>query len=424
MADHASRAHATWSASASDRLWGCPGSLAMQEGAPPDKESHAAAWGTAAHEVAEWSLRNKKSCGFYPHETVKTKAHEIAVDDEIRDCAEEFVSYVWGRIDEYRNDCDDEPTLLIEQQFSLDKINPPFDAGGMGDAVLLYPKWGLIEIVDLKGGRGIVVEALGNKQLRTYGLGAVLANPGRWNRVKATIVQPRAPHPDGRIRSDEFDIMDLMEWTADLLGAMHKAKGAADGFASHGPGREWADDNLSPGDHCTFCRAKVTCPAVEQKSLEMAHTFFDADKGTATMPPPPETLSMDRIVTILDHADMIQNWLNAVRAYAQDQAESGVPVKNDTSEYILTPKRAMRKWSEAADAEALSLATGRDADEFYAEPKLLSPAQTEKLLGKKAYEAVKCLVTQESSGYNLVRSDKTTKPAALPPAQQFFGKED
>lgn len=406
---HAERLHDEWSASASDRRWACPGSLALEQDAPPDKESHAAAWGTACHELAELLLRERPA-GSRPVE-VQTKSHTISVDDEMHEVAWVFVDYV-------RSQMDSTTTLLVEQKFSLAAIDPPFRAGGTGDAVLLKPALGEIEVVDLKTGRGHVVEVLGNKQLRTYGLGAILANPGPWKQVKVTIVQPRAPHRDGRIRSETFDVVDLMDWTSDLLDAMRLSWEARENHGRSNWADVWTGRYLTAGEHCTFCRAAPTCPALGQKALAEARVHF-TPQGT-TAPPEPETLRMDQIVRVLDHADMIQNWLNAVRAYAQDQAELGIDVSNGESTYVLTPKRAIRKWKLDDPVGALSLATGRDEADFYGPPKPLSPAQVEKVLGKKGYEAVKELVVQESSGFNLVRSDKTTKPAVLAPPKQFF----
>lgn len=404
MAQHGERAHATWSASASDRRWACPGSLAMEANGPADRESFAAAWGTACHQIADKVLRGQGEPVDYAGSVEKTKSHEIDVDDEVIEVVQTYVDYVRERAAG--------KTLLVEQKFSLGKLNPPFDAGGTGDAVILDPDNGAIEIVDLKGGRGVVVEALANKQLRTYALGAVLANPGPWRTVRVTIVQPRAPHPDGRIRSDVFDSVDLFDWTADLNAAMAAAKAAMAEPHKH----------LSPGDHCGFCKAKPTCPALRTASLAAAHTYF-APEG-AKVPPPPETLGVDQIVKVLDAADMIEGWLSAVRAYAHEQAESGIEIASGESRYILVAKQARRKWAgdEDATADALAVAAKRPRDEFFGEPKLLSPAQVDKLLGKKAAgdEAVKALWTKESSGHNLVRADKTTRPAELPLAQKMF----
>lgn len=419
MTDHGARAHATWSASASDRLWACPGSLALCAGLP-DKESEAAAWGTACHQLAEKCLRSGKDAVEFLGTTEKTKEHSFVVDDEMAETAQVHLDYIRRRMAEYKAATGEDAIMLIEQRFSLSKINPPFDAGGTGDVVLIFPRWFLIEIVDLKGGRGVVVEAVGNKQLRTYALGAVLANPGGWRTVRVTIVQPRAPHPDGRIRSEEFDVIDLFDWTVDLQEAMKRAKRAVDNHMSEPVMLDaWASVYLAAGDHCLFCKAKATCPALQTKALAEAHTYFKPEGGVA-QPPAPQTLTMEQMVRVLDHADMIQGWLNAVRAYAQDQAEMGVEVAAGDSVYVLTPKRATRKWRDETDVDALCKATGREAGEFFNEPKLMTPAQVEKVVGKKAFAALSDLVVAESSGFNLTRSDKTTRGAVEAPVKQFF----
>ena len=434
MTDHGARAHATWSASASDRLWACPGSLALTAGLP-DKESEAAAWGTAAHEVAEICLRNGADAVSLLGTTRKTKAHTFVVDEEMAETARMYVDYVRGQNARAREANANTPfrkALLIEQRFSLAKINPPFDAGGTGDAVILDRVNKTIEIVDLKGGRGVVVEAVGNKQLRTYALGAVLANPGDWRTVRVTIVQPRAPHPDGRIRSEEFDVIDLFDWTVDLQEAMKEAAFAVSIWRDleatphvdqqemcGGTPKAWEKRFLSAGDHCLFCKAKATCPALQTKALAEAHTYFKPEGGMA-QPPAPQTLTMEQMVRVLDNADMIQNWLNAVRAYAQDQAEMGVDVAAGDSVYVLTPKRATRKWRDETDVDALCKATGREAGEFFNEPKLMSPAQVEKVVGKNGFSALSDLVIAESSGFNLTRADKTTRGEVAAPAKTFF----
>lgn len=416
MADHGSRAHATWSASASEANFNCPGRLALLSTLDyEDKESHAAAWGTACHQLSEKCFASEMDAIEFLGEIERTKTFTIEVDEELAETAQVYVDYVRGRVR-------DNPgcRLVIEQRFSLADLEPPFDAGGTGDAVILSPEAKTIEIVDLKGGRGIVVEATGNKQLRTYALGALLANPGPWRTVRVTIVQPRAGHPDGRIRSEEFHVADLMDWTQDLMAAMRKSWDAMEDLRHHTPEKVWAETYLHAGGHCTFCPAAPVCPALASRSLEVAQTYFDDESKAVTVPPAPETLPIEKIVKILDHADMIQNWLNAVRAYAQDQAESGIEVTDGNSTYVLTAKRATRKWKDDFDVLDLGLATGRDTAEFYQEPKLMSPAQVEKLLGKKGFEAVSDLVVKESSGFNLTRSDKTSREAIVPPAKQFF----
>ena len=165
MAAHADRGHARWSASASARNFACPGALALIEHlGVEDKESEAAAWGTVCHQVAEKCLRSGANASAHIGTTERTESFSFTFDEEMADCTQVFLSYVRGRLAEYAEaeanmntgGCDVPATLLIEQRFDLAPINPPFEAGGTGDAVLLFPAWGLIEIVDLKTGKGWV----------------------------------------------------------------------------------------------------------------------------------------------------------------------------------------------------------------------------------------------------------------------------
>lgn len=401
--NHAARSHAKWSASSTAANMACPGRLAMCEGIQEGRESEAAAWGTACHEVAEWCL----TTGGDPEERVdriiRTKDHAIEVTDEMAEAARVYVEYVRERRARAL-------WLKVEQKFSLASLNPPLESGGTGDAVLLFAD-GLLEVVDLKGGRGVVVEAHGNSQLRTYALGAMLANPGaRVERVRVTIVQPRVDHPDGRIRSEEFHAADLFDWTTDLLAAMEQSKCAIDERPDHSPGA-WTYAWLRPGEHCRFCPALAVCPAQKAKAMESAKLWFGND-GVLKAPSQPAALSMDELVGILDGAGAVQDWLNAVRAYAHQLAEGGASIPG----YHLAAKRATRKWRDEAQAEAaLKVALGAKA---YTQ-KLVSPAQAEKLLGERKKDLAE-LITAESSGTNLVRSDKTDRPAVAAKAASFF----
>jgi hypothetical protein len=411
--DHSVRDHSVWSASASARNFACAGALRLTHGLP-SPESEASAWGTAAHQISEKCLRTGVDAVAFLGTTETTKSHQIEVDDELAETAQVYVDYVRDRMAEYKAATGDNAVLVIEQRFSLARINPPFEAGGTGDAVLYFPLWFLLEIVDLKGGRGVVVEAKGNKQERTYSLGAMLENSALDVRqIMTTIVQPRAPHRDGRIRSETFHVADLMEWTAELLGAMKRSKSAWDDYGAG----DWDAFYLNPGNHCasTFCPARATCPAVQKASFEAVGLWFDDVTDKPHLHNTPDSLMPEQIAALLDAADMVEGYLNAVRAYAHSQAESGVKIPN----YDLYPKQARRKFKDGVTAQTLAEKTGRAPDEFLGAPKLLTPAQTEKVLGKDK-DKISGLWSAESSGTNLCRSDKTTRTAAKPKVEQHF----
>lgn len=419
---HHDRAHARWSASATAANWACPGRLALVESLNmPDKESEAAAWGTAAHSLSEKCLRSGKDAADFIGTTEKTKEHSFGVDDEMAECAQTYVDYV-------RVVSGSEGAVLhIEQNFSLAALDPPIESGGTGDAIIWTPSVFELEIVDLKGGRGVLVEAKGNPQLRTYAVGAMLAFADLpVETVRVTIVQPRAAHKDGRIRSEAFAVADLVEWTGELLTRMGLCADAIAEFKAVVSGAvtmaEWAAKWLVPGDHCdkSFCPARAVCPALEQKVLDAAAVWFD-DAGPRVSNAP-NTLSPEALAERLDIADMIESWVSAVRAYAHARAETGVTIPG----YILVDKEGREKWNDAAaeqTAARAAIAAGLADKDVYNAPKMRTPKQVRDALKKakrnNVAEALLAYSGAPKTGTNLVRSDKTSRPAATPAVERW-----
>lgn len=424
--NHADREHSVWSASATDRNWNCSGALAVTFDLP-ETTSEAADWGTCCHQISEVCLRNGQDAVEFIGRMVKGKKHAFEVDEEMADTAQTYIDYVRGRIAGYKAETGDDAVLWIEERFSLAALKPPFESGGTGDAVIYFPKWALLEIIDLKGGRGVVVEVKGNPQARTYGLGAMLMHPKlRVDRVLSTIVQPRAGHKDGRIRSETIHTADLVEWTADLMAAMGRSKGAFDEYQQVKAGKlalaSWAAKWLKAGDHCKFCKFAGACPALEQRALDAAGVWFD-DLDQPRISNAPDAMDPEKLAAALDAADMIQEWLNEVRAHAHRQAESGIKIPN----YILVEKEGREKWNgDDAEAAAVKLAktAGLTDDKIYNAPKTRTPKQVREALKKlKAADALKKIVAFSSApktGTNLVRETKTTRQAVPPAVEKHF----
>ena len=424
MADHGARDHATWSASSTARNWACPGALALSERAPPDKESIHAARGTACHQISEKALRDFLSVPWtdalrvemsaYLGVTERTKEHEIEIDEELVNSAQEYVEYVIGNVDRLRN------KLTIEQKFSLAAFNPPFDAGGTADAVIYDAANRHLEVVDLKNGMG-VVDVQENKQLRTYALGAALANPGlAIDKITVTIVQPRAPHKDGRIRSETFDRIELFEWTQDLLAAMRRSKAALDAYKTlTGAVSEeaWAETYLTPGSHCKFCKAEGFCPALKKRALDVAAVWFD-DRDQPRIGNTPDSLSPEEIAKTLDMLDMLEDWCNAVRRLAHTMAEQGTTIPG----YKLVEKIGNRAWATEDEDKLvadLKKVAGLSDDEIVTR-KVKSVAQIEKVLGAKRKNLIDNMWLRPVKGTNLVSEAKSDRPAAKGKAETYF----
>lgn len=422
MADHGSRDHAQWSASSTERNWNCAGALALTDGLP-ETTNEAADWGTCCHQISEKCLHDGGDADRFIGTTEKGKKHSFEVDEEMAETAQVYVDYV-------RSKNVAGATLFIEQKFSLASLKPPFDAGGTADAVVHTPSTRHLDVIDLKGGRGHVVEVEGNPQLRTYALGAMLANTGlAVDTITVTIVQPRAPHKSGRTRSETFHVADLLEWTVDLVAAMKRSasalqeRGQADNYIGDAilTPAAWAAKWLSAGDHCKFCKAAGFCPALEQKTMDAAGVWFD-DLDQPRISNTPDMLSPERAAQLLDAADMISDYVNAVRAYWHAQAEMGVEIPN----YILVAKTGREKWNDGVEATVTAAAAkaGLSTDKYLNAPKLKTPKQVREALKKAKQTGVAAdlekLSAAPENGTNLVRADKTTREAATPSVHKHF----
>jgi hypothetical protein len=430
---HHARAHSQWSASATARNIQCPGAIAMST-LCEDVEREAAAWGTACHQLAEKVLRNLLPFAAVAIGTTeKSGKFEFVVDEEMANCAQVYVDYCRGRLDEYYYANNREPAQFwIEHPLSLDALDPPLEAGGTGDFVIWFPKWKLLEVVDLKGGRGVTVDVVGNPQGRSYAIGAVLSLPDvKPERVRVTIVQPRVG--DGLPKSDEFFVTELFDWTHDLLDHMERATYALDEFQRiGGPDNsvrfdDWASKWLTPGQ-CTFCTAKPICPALRKKALAAMPDLARQWHEDTTLTTPPTLSNLARVGSVqelehdLDGIETLKEWIGARAAYAKMLAEQGTKFEN----WYLADSVGHRKYVEK-DQVKLAATLRKEFDlspTEVLEPNVVkSPAQIEKLLKgdkkKKFAAAEKTLWVKPITGKNLVRGDRTTRSPALSTAERF-----
>ena len=121
----------------------------------------------------------------------------------------------------------------------------------------------------------------------------------------------------------------------------------------------------------------------------------------------PKSLTAQQISELLDKADVIETWLKAVRAYAQELIEAGDHVPG----WKLVPKRGTRKWKDERTVKQRLASEG--LQDFIAE-ELVSPAQAERLAKKQGIQLdLFDLITSESTGVNLTReTDKQVSAAA------------
>jgi hypothetical protein len=404
--NHAVRAHATWSASATLRNVTCPGALAFTA-LFPNKPSVHAAKGTAAHELGERCLKDSRKSPFdFLGQEIKADDLTFEVDEEMANAVSTYVEFVRAEAERM-----EASHSWLEQFFSLESLNPPFDAGGTCDVVLLSERQKAIHVIDYKNGTH-GVEARGNPQVRTYALGALIAvNKPGITHVTSTIVQPRAWHAAGAIRSETIHVVDLMDWGGELLNCMAKAKEAHDAFNAL-PGdrpafEAWAAKYLVPGA-CDFCPALGDCPSARGAAMKVAPEEIAAFIEKPGLPAPaaptlPMPTTPDDLGRVLDGLELLEDWIKAVRHHAHTLAEAGIHIPG----WELVEKIGLRKWlDEEQAAQGL-----RDLDvpeEKIWTRKIVSPAQADKLLGKNK-EKIASLYHKPVTGLNLVQEKKTSR---------------
>lgn len=346
-----SRAHAFLSASASHRWLVCTPS-AQLESQFPDKDSPYAEEGTKAHALAEETLRRFLSGG--------DSAVQCA-DREMQEAVQFYVDTCIEKITAARHVSPD-AKILVEERLDFSEFVP--NGFGTGDMVIVSD--GGLEVVDLKYGKGVRVDAEKNSQMMLYALGALAAYGYLYSMstIRMTIVQPRI----GNVSTYDTTEKDLLEWGSRVRELAKKA------MAGEG--------EFKPGEHCRFCKARNTCRAYAEAMK--AHIKKDLAPG-------PE-LEAFEISDILKHSKDIKNWLDSIEAYAMGKALAGEKWPG----LKLVAGRSTRKIVDESSAAAALLASGYS--DIYKPQTLRTITELEKLCGKKNFGEILGANIQKTKG--------------------------
>lgn len=349
--------HAILSASSSKRWMSCPPSARLEEKLRErfgDRSSPFAEEGTKAHALAELKLR--KEIGEINDFSFKAqRAAMPGVDQEMEWATDFYVDTVMQKFYEARKTCPD-AKLFIEQRLDFSHVVPK--GFGTGDAVIVSDS--ILDVSDLKYGKGVAVDAVGNPQARCYGLGA-LAEFGDlygFQRIRNTIIQPRLDS----VTEETLTREELIQWGETELRP--KAELAWKG-----------EGEYCPGDHCRFCAARALCYHRAAKAM----TVFQSGMQT------PGVIQDEEIPKILECADVAEAWIKDIREYARSQALKG---QTWSGFKLVAGRRPPRRWTDhEAVVDQLSRA-GYTDDQIYKPKELISVSDAEKLMGKQGFRAI------------------------------------
>ncbi len=389
---HTERAHALLSASSASRWIACPPSARLQESVP-DTTSEYAEEGTLAHEFAEVTLRrrltrcNAKERKEIEEREARIRAHALFAP-EMDNAVREYCAIVEERFFAAKARSED-AVVLLEQRLDYSEWVP--EGYGTGDVVLIAD--GVLEVIDLKFGKGVPVSAVGNPQIRLYGLGAWSAWSYLYDvrEVHLTIVQPRLDS----VSTDVLPIGELLEW------AQTAVKPAA-ALADAGEGE------FKPGDHCRFCKVKATCRARADENLAaVAYEFRE-----------PALMSDEEIGSLLFVAERLSTWAEDVQKYAFEQAKSGHKIPF----WKLVEGRSNRAIVDKPKAIEALKAAGLAEDKYLKPKELYGIGDLEKHVGKKELVTLLGDLIQKPPGKPVLVAETDKRPELNSLDQDFAGE--
>jgi len=402
--------HSEYSPSGSKRWITCPGSVSLVRKIPKviHKVNTYAEEGTAAHELASFILEN-------PDVSIESQLgkifNNIIVSKEMIKEVKKYIEYVDSAMQ-----LDTEMWVEVKVPFNFIDENQL----GTFDTCLIFNEetnnW-IIEVIDFKYGKGIIVEAKNNYQLKTYACG-VLAHFAKhgirfsdYDTIKLTIVQPRAFHPEGFIRSDFVNVKHLREFKDIAVEAVRLSK--------------LENPPFNPSEEaCLWCEAKPLCRAYAEFNLSLVRMEFEdlikeeesskdlIDKLDKTF-----LLSKEEVITIYKHSKMFLSWLDSIQEFIKGSLQSGIKMPG----YKLVHGRSNRIWQDEEKLKETILFLEEWKEDLGIElsqedlynKKLISPSQAEKLFDDLIIEHLKPIIFKPA-GVISVALETDPRPAIDP----------
>lgn len=357
LQNHSQRSHALLSASGAGRWLNCTPSAKLEDEYGEKKSSVYAEEGTLAHELSELYLR-KDTLNSISEQDFDQRLEEIMANglfnEEMLEVVPIYTDYCIAQLGSAQ---EDNPYAIMEIEQKLDLTDFVPESFGTADCVVINDN--LMEVIDLKYGKGVPVYAEWNKQLMLYGLGALQKYDTMYDitEVRLTIIQPRI----NNISSWQISVEELRKWAEEELKP--KAQLAFNG-----------EGELNAGDWCRFCAVRNQCRKLYEQQLEIAQHEFAK----------PALLTDDEIADIVRRTPKLVEWANSIAEYAQKKA---IEENKQWPGLKLVEGISRRKWVDEDQASNAIFARCPELseDEIF-NMKLKSITDIEKLVGKVRFK--------------------------------------
>lgn len=363
-------AHALLSASGAHRWMHCPASARWEATLPEPPEKDYTKEGTLAHALAEQMLLKvqAKYNNFHDRKTIQQDLQiaELKKDPLYTQAMGEYVAAYTEHIEGLLFELTAQGKycrLFPEVRLNLTEWIP--EGFGTSDCVIISDDE--MYVIDLKYGKGTLVIAHDNPQLRAYALGAwrVFADTEDISTVHMMIFQPRMDNYD----TETMSLQDLLDWGEKVLAPAAELAWTGEG-------------GFCPGTHCKFCKGRVICLYNATYMFELGQ--LNEKDGPALTP--------TQIAGVLDRVGELSKWATEIKDYALHTAlNDGVTFPG----YKLVRGRANRRITDEDKAINLLSQAGYGADKTC---ELRGLTELSKLVGTKNLDAILGTVIEKPEG--------------------------
>ena len=375
-------AHSSYGFSGQSRIIACPGSVRMQEGLP-DSTNNAAELGTAVHELTEFAINLRVSCG----DLIGMTFNNHIINDDMAFAGQIYVTYVMEILAMYPD-----AVLIVEGKVCLSSIDPE-KLWGTSDCVIYVPSMRLLIVGDYKNGYGVVEvypdqyvyarghTVKGNAQCIGYALAAMDTHnlADKIDHLVTFIAQPNIDHIDGPVRSHAYGRNEWQDWW-NIYKESHALAIRP-------------DSPTYAGGHCKYCRAKGHCKTRVIHMMDL----MKLDKAISHCSP-------EELMTLYNEIDTFMYSLEAIKDHIVSLARQGMKIPG--KKLVKSIVRANCTDENGLIKEAVE--SGINKDDLF-NKKIKGKTDMVKIVGKKT--ADKYYTTPEA-GLTLVNmSDK--RPAIM-----------
>jgi hypothetical protein len=340
-------------ASSAYRFTSCPGSVKLSDNTPAGliyrPAAEAARIGTIIHDMGEETLKAIHAGKKPPTIAQLCKKHGVTdpvVKEKAKNAVKGYASWFKKELKQHKN-----PRVLLEKKFRLTRGN--YEYVFKADCMVVSKD--RLVIADLKTGNFDYSSSAYQQVLFSAAL-YLESTKKSYSLVKGVIIQPNFFVESERVV--EIDISIINNQGAAYFDSLEQ---------------QLTTEEINPGPHCTFCNALLTCPYMQNMTGIVTALAMHGE---------PEAVNLDTLQEIYLNKDNIEKFLKSVEGLLTEKMTKEGEILDKV---MLKTTYGRRRWNDPKEVEQrLSYLK----EKIYEPKKLKSPAQVEKIAGKKNIEGL------------------------------------